>query len=294
MDCKKLLYNLDELVKHKECFLSDDHYYRALLAISTSKAIHAEGEYVFVGTRFVFGVDDSGKIFVRDWPHGFHIDRMFFLGVRDYLGFNFHSWEVKEIKEGMRIRLQGDLALRVIRVFKDTDDLIDSIASDYNEQLWEEFIRDELGKEMRTAERLTPLYMEFRRLYYEKLAKGRPTEEVEEIKRIMKEIREKLRKEYKVPFSDIENIRRVIAFRNKEKFKEYMINKIEKLVIRMGNYTTPHTIRVTGILLRGDFLARENPRVIILQPQWITISHEEHGGTTFYIDKPAIVEFYTI
>lgn len=297
MDCKKLLYNnLNELVKHEECFLSEDHYYRALLAISSSESTNVKDEYVFLGLRYVFGVDDSGKIFVRDLVNNRHQDRMFFNGVRDYLGFTLHSWEVKEIEEGMRIRLQGDLALRVIRVFKDSDDLIDTIANNYNirDDLWEDFIRNELGKDMRTAERLTPIYMEFRRLYYEKLAEGRPIEEIEEIRRAMKEIRDRLRKEYKVPFFDIENIRRVVAYRNREKLKDYIVNRIEKLVIKMGNYTAPHIVKVTGILLGGGFPLRENPRVVILQPQRITITHDEHGEKEFYIHKPAIVEFYLL
>lgn len=298
MECKDLLYDLDELLKHKECFLGEEHYYRARLALSLlNKKIKIDESYVIIYTHnlvtytvYVFGVDDSGKIFVAQVNYPLDFFDVYNFSARKILRFKYHLHEVEKIEDGMSIRIQGDLVLTVEKTFNTYDEMANYIFTNIFSYrvLWDEFMREYLGDEMRIAETLSPIYIDFLNEYDRRLLYDYNEEEIKKIKDTMKEIRRKLKKKYKTFFVDEESIRRVVTHRNKEKFMEFLKGKIEKLTIKLGNYTSPHIVKVTGI-----FIDNLGSRVALVSPE-ITVSHKEHGVTKVKIDKFAIVSFQTL
>ncbi|BFH74654.1 hypothetical protein SJAV_25980 [Sulfurisphaera javensis] len=302
-DCKTLLFdNPQELIKRPDCFLSEDHYYRAKSFLTQNHTIVMD--YVLVqpskGMVYIFGIDDtSGKIFSRraefDISVIFALNEKLWLEVlKKAMGFTHHRWEVRELSEDQVIRLQGDLVMKVEKVYDSLEDLTNSIISEYlsgteyrsrfrtfadpeiEEMLVEEFIREYISQdeELKKVIRLINVY--------EELQEYRNNE-------ILSEIRDKIREilglaTNRVP--NVDTIYRQKVREKKDKFLDFLAKKEEKLKLKYGHATSPHLVELLGILL--------DRYVVILREQDIIISHEEHGLTSFHVNKPAIVRFGTL
>ncbi|BFH74205.1 hypothetical protein SJAV_21490 [Sulfurisphaera javensis] len=282
--CHDLLYsNIYELINHPECFISIDHYYRGRFALyQHNHKMVIKRPYVAIKvvteTRdsiiYIFGIDDSNKIFVMELLlTSYYIPSLRDLDIRSFLGFDYNWNEVTNIKEGTKIRIQGDLVLEVKTIFETWDEVLDHLADDFNPRdpnpLWEEFFRKYLGEKMRIAETLLPIYENYVRLYTIKSLKGKPSRETKKMKKDMNEIKSLIGRTYKTNFIDIDNIRRIVALRNREKFKDFLRNKVEKLKLRLGHYTAPHEVEVIGILTE-----RGEAPTVALPPQKILLGTE--------------------
>ncbi|QIW24576.1 hypothetical protein EWF20_10830 [Sulfolobus sp. S-194] len=306
-DCKELLYHDPlKLQDNIDCFLSEDHYYRGKLALSYYRDSQRVGDYVifpmkFSRNFFVMGIDDTtGKIFVRlingdpsiILEKGIREDKKI-QRLKNFMGFTHHKWEITNLRKGQIVRIQGDFAMRVIKTFSSLDKLLNYLsffpgigANDIRSTLWEEFIRkylqedEELGK----IERLLNVLDEIRRIRRISYMIGIKEREIAKVE---EEVKQKLR--------DILGVKRIpernrIYFmkisKMRDKFKEFIINKEEKLKIYYGHYTSPHLVQVIGILVGNQ--------IIILREQEVVVTHKEHGISTFNISVPSIVEFGTL
>jgi len=82
---------------------------------------------------FVIGLDDNYRFFChntglvpRDVAYNIRCDD----DVKNIMGFTKHVWEAKQLCEGDVVRLQGDVTIRILRVFNDTTELYNFLLAD--------------------------------------------------------------------------------------------------------------------------------------------------------------------
>lgn len=324
-ECRELLYNDPKKLEDKEeCFLSKDHYFRAKIAMLFKH--ERIGEYVlfdagrqafFSNMVFVYilGIDDTtGKIFSRR----LNIDLKMLEGwknpekmLRWFMGFTHHRREVRRIRANQIIRLQGDLAMRVEKTFSTKSKMLDYLWNDFDlrSPLWREFIMRKFAGDkvlgmvnrlINVLDELSP-FGEVRyigRFKFEIRPLNFPISIISKADLIRNEVLRNIRKELggKKIITGIDELFLDRIREKKEEFKEFVINKEEKLKLTYGHSLFPHLVQIMGILIPPDDreIDQENARILVLRTQDIIITHEEHGMTTFKIDKPAIVQFGTL
>ncbi|ARM76689.1 hypothetical protein [Acidianus manzaensis] len=318
--------SIDELQTYFDCFLSLQHFLRFNTAFNLNRKIVKAGSYVYFDlgyerpASYVAGIDETTqKIFcmpVRTCYLYYDSESE----IRKCMGFNYHYYEKFNFVDGLTIRLQGDLTMEVVRAYNKTEDLLEFIDQRREEfrDLWENFVRTKLSKdeEMQKAEILIGSYQELRdfalniRIYREEdkvdivkvIKLARKIEP--EIKALAKKYNihllnlfEKPRatdeRRYKcIRFIDIEDFGRKLR-QNKisqlGNFKDFILENEKKITLRIGHYTTPHELKLVGVLVNA--IEGRRVEVAILRPQTIEIKHPEHGITTFNIPKPTYAIF---
>lgn len=304
-ECEELLYNDPKKLRDKkECFLSEDHYYRAMLALLfESKKV---GKYMLFNANpfvYVLGIDDSTeKIFSRRLNISPRLLKKNLTEgrLRALMGFTHHKWEVNGIRSKQIIRLQGDLAMKVEKAFSSLDKMLNYLSYfpgfnfDIRSPLWREFIMKKFAgdKELGMIQKLIDVLNELRTLRDEFYIND--SEELISLrKELSKTIKEKLG-EKKVPTIDKLYLERV--YEKREEFKKFVLEKEERLKLTYGHYLSPHLVQVVGVLSSSDDMVvnQRNVRIFVLREQDIIITHEEHGTTTFKMNRPAIVQFGTL
>lgn len=311
MDCQTQLRTFKFT---EECFLSKDHYIRAKMALSfKDKVILHVDEYTIVVVKndhrsfqFVLGIDsDTNKIFVNfinnsAFASSF-INSLDSRYIRNNLyNFDYNKDEVVFISDGNSIRIQGDLILFVEKTFINEENVVCYFSRhpfgenvllhrDVFQSLWEDFFRQEMGDVMRKPETYSALLEEIRTIIHNYLNNNKPPP-----KHVIKHylmLRDYFFR-YNPDLPNIEGVRLKVARKFKNKFKEFLKKKEEKLVLKLGNYTAPHIIEITGILTNARRFDNSN-YIITLREQELKVTHKEHGVTTFYLDKPALIYFRT-
>ncbi|BFH72335.1 hypothetical protein SJAV_02790 [Sulfurisphaera javensis] len=306
-DCKELLYHdPSKLESRKDCFLSEDHYFRGRTALIYSDKAQKIGDYVIFPMSlsrsfYVLGIDDTtGKIFARlinGDPRlildGNKREDKRLQRLKSFMGFTHNKWEVTSLKKGQIIRIQGDFAMRVIKTFSSLDKILNYLSyfpglglNDVRSTLWEEFIRKYLStdEELEEIEKLYNVLEEIRRIRRINTMLGK---RVKELSMIEEEVKEKIKSIMKTKrLVDRNRVYFMKILSMRDKFKEFIITKEEKLKLRYGHYTSPHLVQVSGILVGNQ--------VIILREQDLVVTHKEHGISTFKISVPSIVEFGTL
>lgn len=306
-DCKELLYHESrKLLERKDCFLSEDHYYRGKIALTDSDKTERIGEYLIfpqlhTRTFYVMGIDDTtGKIFTRlinGDPRiiieGNRKEEKKIQKLKNFMGFTHHKWEVTTLRGGQIIRIQGDFAMRVIKSFSSLNKLLNYLTyfpglglNDIRSTLWEEFIKKYLSEdeELQKIERLYNVLDEVRRTKRVNIMLGIKSRELSKIEEEIKDEIKSILKTNRI--IDRNKIYFMKLFNMRDKFKEFVITKEERLKLKYGHYTSPHLVQVDGIIVGNQ--------IILLREQELIVTHKEHGITTFKIPSPAIVEFGTI
>ncbi len=109
----------------------ENHHNRFSRVIGAISRVLRVGEYVLIfneniGTVGIVGLDDRYRFFCHPLPISFlgdNLEDITEIVVRNALGFDVHLWEVRELRDGMRIRIQGDVTIRIIRVFDSLESL---------------------------------------------------------------------------------------------------------------------------------------------------------------------------
>lgn len=318
--------NEGELQSYYDCFLSLQHFLRFNVAYSLSKKAEVVGNYVYFNlsyerpASYVAGIDDTTqKIFCMP-IRTCYLYNDSESELRKCMGFNYHYYETFKYTDGIAIRLQGDLVMEVIRAYDRVDHLLEFLDQRREEfrDLWESFVRAKMSKdeELRKAESLIGTYQELRdfalniRIYH-------PEDKVDVIKvvklarKIEPEIKQ-LAKKYNIEllnifekpratderrykcirFIDIEDFARKLRQKKISQlgdFKDFVLENERKLTLRIGHYTTPHEIKLSGVLV--NVIEGRRIEVAILYPQTMEITHPEHGKNTFYVPKPTYAVF---
>lgn len=316
----------EELQTYYDCFLSFQHFLRFSIAYNLNKKAVLVGSYAYFNlgyerpASFVVGVDETTqKVFcmpIRTCYLYYDSESE----IRKCMGFNYHYYESFKYTDGISIRLQGDLIMEVIKSYDRAEQLLDFIDQRREEfrELWESFIRARLAKdeELRKVEILIGTYQELRdfalniRIYHPD-DKMDIAKVVKLARKIEPEIRE-IAKKYGIPilnifekpratderrykcirFLDIEDFGRKLRQKKISQlgdFKDFISENEKKLTLRIGHYTTPHQIKLSGVLV--NTIEGRRIDVIILSPQTIEITHPEHGKNEFYIPKPTYAMF---
>ncbi|QKR00643.1 hypothetical protein GWK48_09830 [Metallosphaera tengchongensis] len=355
----------------EEDFLDFQHYTRYRLAQRLKRKVLEIGEYRLYllggqsrrGDAYVMGRDSStGKYFVMQVFSSFRYldkgpEQITERDLRAMMGFDYHAYENFKYRDGIVIRLQGDLVMRVERSFERTrlsesDDLwfLPSFTL-----LMNQFIRDRLYQEpdLVRLERLVTIYSEImnfltgsvlpRESLRKVLSIKRELEsrisEISEFPTVEVKLRVRTRRRPKdrgekdssgFPLVEIENVtrdndsewlgnrlgsiifvdayspnvkmanvsfldvnrgldmyRRDLVKRYREEYVEFIKSKEERLNIMLGHYTTPHSVRMKGVYIRGSM----SPTVLVLEPGSVTLTHPEHGTEEYFIPKPSLVSF---
>ncbi|AWR95479.1 hypothetical protein [Acidianus brierleyi] len=308
-------------------FLSIQHYVRFILANKLKERVRKVDEYYYFElgdsdkgesfpVNFVMGKDSStGKMFVMPVRRHCYVSEYYpdeaKFQIRRCMGFDYHSYETFEYKKGIGIRVQGDLVMEVREVFNTEEDISNFIASSNLQDLTNSFLRSKLyqDEDVRKVEQLTSIYTEMMdfilrtsasedKLKYsikvlrkiEKQLMKYFTFEVPDIyekRRILDPRREKC-----IRFIDIDNavekFRRLKIQSNYKNFLEYVYSNEQKLYIKLGHYTTPHAIKISGILLGAEI---NLANILIVKPQTITLVHPEHGIEEYYVPKASLATF---
>lgn len=242
------------------------------------------------------------------------------------MGFSYHYYEQFSYREGISIRMQGDLIMDV-RKTGNKDEIIDFIASKELERSWgfsnddpsspilADYIRYRLGKDKDVieAQRLIGARQELLQMLdgsvfeiREGITIGEAVKLKGMLRKVEKEIK-KIAKKYNIDVRyenfyvrytgrDIdvidtddfnEELLKAVAVRRGD-LKDFIEESERKSTLRLGNFTTPHEIKLTGVLVNTSLNRVE---VGILSPQEIEIVHPEHGKNTLYIPEPTYARF---
>ncbi len=333
MQCSELL-NLatnkeidKEIGAYYDCFLSLQHFLRFNVALKLKRKAIKIGNYVYFDldydrpTSFVSGIDDTtGKIFtmpVRMCGVYYETEEE----IRKCMGFDYHYYEKFEYSTNIKIRIQGDLVMDVIRAYDSKEELLNYVNENKENfrQLWEGFVRAELGKdkEMQNAELLIGTYQELMdfalntRVYKEEDRKD--VIKVVKILRVMENDILSIAKKYNIEvhnlyekprsseperykcirFLDIQEFARKLREKKAEElsknFENFVLSQENAIKIRIGHYTTPHEISFSGVIT--DVVEGRRVNALIFNPQKISVKHPEHGLNEFYVPKPSYVQF---
>lgn len=308
-------------------FLSIQHYARFLLANRLKERVRKVDEYYYFElgnsdkgesfpVNFVMGKDSStGKMFVMPVRRHCYVSEYYSdearSQIRRCMGFDYHSYENFQYKKGIGIRVQGDLVMEVREVFNSEDDISNFIMSSNIQDLTNSFLRNKLyqDKDMRKVEQLTSIYTEIMDFTLRTSAsEDKLKYSIKVLRKIEKELMKYFtfevpniyekrrildpRREKCIRFIDIDNaiekFRRLKILNNRKEFLEYVYSNEQKLYVKLGHYTTPHAIRISGILLGAEI---NLANVLILKPQTITLLHPEHGIEEYYVPKASLVTF---
>ncbi|MCI2414057.1 MAG: hypothetical protein MPF33_02200 [Candidatus Aramenus sp.] len=304
-------------------FLSVQHYVRYLIAEKLKTNVRKIDEYVyyevgeldeFFPVNFVLGKDSStGKLFVMPVRRRCHIPDGFpeeaKARLRRCMGFDYHAYEDFKFTRGIGIRLQGDLVMEVREVFEDEREVLSFLSPSNFPDLFNSYVRERLkdNKEVAEVERLGSLYVE---LMDYVLRSTLPKEKERAVMRLLRKVEKELtsrfdfevvnvyerkrsvfhRSEKCIRFIDVqgalENFRRRKVTR--EDFVDYVKSRTQGLAIKLGHYTTPHLIRLKGVLVNAEV---NLAGVIMFGPQAVYLSHPEHGEEAYYVPKPSYVLF---
>ncbi|MFP3218520.1 hypothetical protein [Acidianus sp.] len=316
-----------EIGAYYDCFLSLQHFLRFNVALKLKRKVIKIGNYVYFDldydrpSSFISGIDDTtGKIFtmpVRMCGIYYETEEE----IRKCMGFDYHYYEKFEYATNVKIRIQGDLVMDVIRAYDKKEELFKYINENKENfrQLWESFVRAELGKnkEMQNAEVLIGTYQELMdfalntRVYKEedrkdvikvvKLLRMLENDILTiakkygiEVHNLYEKPRSSEPERYKcIRFLDIQEFARKLREKKAEElsenFNNFVLNQENTVKIRIGHYTTPHEISLTGVIT--DVVEGRRVNALILSPQKITVKHPEHGVNEFYVPKPSYVQF---
>jgi hypothetical protein len=308
-------------------FLSTQHYVRFLLADRLKERVRKVDEYYYYElgnsdkgesfpVNFVMGKDSStGKMFVMPVRRHCYVSEYYpdeaKAQIRRCMGFDYHSYENFQYKTGIAIRVQGDLVMDVRKVFNDEEEVSSFITASNIQDLTNSFLRNKLynDEDLKRVEQLTSIYTEMMDFI---LRTSTTTERLKYSVKALRKIEKELmkyftfevsniyekrrtldpRREKCIRFIDIDNaiekFRRLKILNNYKEFLDYVYSKEEKLYIKLGHYTTPHGIKLSGILLGAEI---NLANVLILKPQTITLNHPEHGIEQYYIPKSSLVTF---
>ena len=102
--------------------------------VELPRIVRRVGEYILIAVKkernywgvFVIGVDDAYRFFCHRLRL-LDVDPLKFAveaterDIRQAMGFDYHAWEMKRtmFRRGIRVRLQGDLTIRYVEVFRD-------------------------------------------------------------------------------------------------------------------------------------------------------------------------------
>ena len=133
-----------------------EHARRFNSVVASMRRVVFVGEYIVVefGGFFsriaVVGVDDSGRLFVHILrsPQLVVNDDIDSVDIRRAMGFDVHLWEFRRLEDGISIRLQGDIVIRVVRVYDSLDSLLNDLDQVVVNVAIDDFI-DILVKELR-------------------------------------------------------------------------------------------------------------------------------------------------
>lgn len=209
----------------------------------------------------------------------------------------------------------------VIRAYNSKEELLSYVNENKENfrQLWESFVRSELGKdeEMRKAELLIGTYQELMDFALNtRVYKQEDRKDVIKVVKVMRVLENdilSLAKKYEIElhnlyekprsseperykcirFLDIQEFARKIREKKTEElsknFENFVLNQENPVKIRIGHYTTPHEISLTGVIT--DVVEGRRVNALILSPQKISVKHPEHGLNEFQIPKPSYVQF---
>jgi len=102
--------------------------------VKLPRIVRRVGEYILIAVKkernywgvFVIGVDDAYRFFCHRLRL-LDVDPLKFAveaterDIRQAMGFDYHAWEMRRtmFRRGIRVRLQGDLTIRYVEVFRD-------------------------------------------------------------------------------------------------------------------------------------------------------------------------------
>ncbi len=304
-------------------FLSVQHYVRYLIAEKLKNNVRKIDEYVYyeVGdfdeyfpVNFVLGKDSStGKLFVMPVRRRCNVPNSPLeeakARLRRCMGFDYHAYEEFKFGKGISIRLQGDLVMEVREVFEDERDILSFLSPSNFPELFNSYVRERLkdDKDIAEVERLGSLYVE---LMDYVLRSSLPREKERDLMRLLRKVEREITSHFDfevvtiyekkrsmfskgercIRFIDVqgalENFRRRKASR--EDFVDFVRSRVQGLAIKLGHYTTPHVIRLQGVLVNAE---TNLAGVIMFSPQPVYLSHPEHGEDTYYVPKPSFVLF---
>ncbi len=93
------------------------------------------GEYIVIKNYelprdniFIVGLDDNYRFFCHRLAIGnrsLNLEELDEKQIRNLMGFDYHAWEMKPtmFRDGVRVRIQGDVVLRFARVFRSEEEL---------------------------------------------------------------------------------------------------------------------------------------------------------------------------
>lgn len=337
MNCREILslaverrFVKDEIELYSYCFLDIRHLFRFKLAYSLAKEIGQVGNYTIfklgnvirVSPCYIAGVDDStGKVFCmesRNCPNYYTEEE-----VRRAITFSHHHYESFEYKEGISIRLQGDLIMDVIKT-GDKEDVLNFVTASQlenvehwwvfndNIRLLTDYVRYRLSKEEEIimAQRLIGAHHELLGMARDGLSPKEVIEVIDLLRKVEREIKG-LAKKYEISLEistfrieyrrgggrelsaiNVDDFRRklikAITIKRGD-FKEFIEESERRLSLRLGDFTTPHEVKLFGVLI--SVLPNQTIEVATLLPQEIEVIHAEHGKNAFYIPKPSFVRF---
>ena len=249
---------------------------------SSGNQIAIMGEYIVLQSCclrndciFIIGLDDNYRFFCHRLPTGRYgpsIDGLNEEKVRDLMGFDYHAWEMRKEKyrEGVRVRLQGDIVLRFERIFNSEEEIyaylclgvffeIANVSISPPDRLLREIIR----RIREISDQVIEIDDPIRILKYilggaYVIAASHQDRIVEEMRRISSNIR----------------------------YLEHKLN------IVIGNHRL-HIIGVIGMDIVRSFRIRipelnERNSILVLRPQNIIAMHDEHKTASLYVPRSII------
>jgi len=247
---------------------------------------------------FVIGLDDNYNLFCHNLPQEtiWDIDprNLTIKSVRDMMGFDLHSWEISdtEIPRGLRIRLQGDLVIRVEEKFADEDELfaylylmgLEKLLESYRERLSSIFIKclKNAISQKKTSSYESTLSHIRRALY---------SLDIDTLRQSFNDIRsitgsqDSWRIEHKKGFY-VDAITHIIDRLVTNIIRE--ICSLERILnIVIGN----HRVRIIGVderdvlnMFHSVHASRDFLRIYVLRPHTIVALHDEHKSV--FMDIP--------
>ncbi|MEX0569137.1 MAG: hypothetical protein Q6363_008280 [Candidatus Njordarchaeota archaeon] len=260
------------------------------------------------GTQlFVIGLDDNYNFFCHNLPEesvaNLNPDNLSVESIKNEMGFDYHLWEVAELKQlpRARIRLQGDIVITIEKIFKNDGELylymyktaLENFLNTYWSRL-SPLLVSVIRTKLKQIENMNTDVEEFLKMIHDSLLDLSPLA----LARILGEIKSILplyisrvptqKYGWSAKYYYVDEIVRIIDAYIRDTIKE-MCDLENILNIQIGN----HRIKVIGInewdlmdiFRNNNRPIRDRIRIFVLRPHLVSAVHDEHKSVSLSIPR---------